>query len=55
MTATQFPLCWPESWPRTTSPGKSQFKTTLPAAIDNVQDSLRRFAAAAAGRSRGSW
>ena len=45
MTATQFPLCWPENWPRTTSPGKSQFKTTLPAAIDNVQDSLRRFAA----------
>lgn len=45
MTATQFPLCWPPGWPRTTSPGKSQFKTTLPAAIDNVQDSLRRFAA----------
>jgi hypothetical protein len=43
MTATQFPLCWPESWPRTPKPGKSQFKTTLFAAIKNVQDSLRRF------------
>ena len=45
MTATQFPLSWPESWPRTTSPGKSQFKTSLTAAIDNVQGSLKRFAA----------
>lgn len=40
-----YPLSWPESWSRTTSPGKSQFKTTLPSAIENVQDSLRRFAA----------
>jgi len=45
MAATQFPLSWPESWPRATSPGKSQFKTSLTASIDNVQDSLRRFAA----------
>ncbi|MCE9565766.1 MAG: J domain-containing protein [Planctomycetes bacterium] len=44
MTATQFPLSWPESWPRASNPGKSQFKTSLTAAIDNVQDSLRRFA-----------
>jgi hypothetical protein len=43
MTATQFPLSWPESWPRTSRPGKSQFKTTLAAAIKNVQESLRRF------------
>lgn len=40
-----YPLKWPEGWPRTKSPAKSQFKTTLPTAIDNVQDSLRRFAA----------
>ena len=40
-----YPLSWPESWTRTTSPAKSQFKTTLHAAIDNVQGSLKRFAA----------
>jgi hypothetical protein len=45
MAATQYPLAWPETWPRTTSPGKSQFKTSLTASIDNVQDSLKRFAA----------
>ena len=45
MTATQFPLSWPQSWTRTASPGKSQFKTSLTAAIDNVQGSLKRFAA----------
>ncbi len=39
-----FPLAWPSGWPRTKSPGKSQFKTTLPGAIANVQDSLRLFA-----------
>ena len=44
MTASQFPLSWPTSWPRTTSPAKSQFKTSLTAAIDNVQSSLKRFA-----------
>ncbi|WP_020472414.1 J domain-containing protein [Zavarzinella formosa] len=40
-----YPLSWPESWTRTTSPGKSQFKTSLTASIDNVQGSLKRFAA----------
>ena len=45
MTAQQYPLAWPESWHRTTSPAKSQFKTSLTAAIDNVQGSLKRFAA----------
>jgi DnaJ domain len=42
---TQYPLTWPQSWPRTKSPAKSQFKTTLTAAIENVQGSLKRFAA----------
>lgn len=40
-----YPLLWPDGWQRTANPAKSQFKTTLPAAIDNVQSSLKRFAA----------
>lgn len=40
-----YPLTWPPNWPRTSHPTKSQFKTTLNAAIDNVQSSLKRFAA----------
>ena len=40
-----YPLSWPTNWPRTSGPGKSQFKTSLTAAIDNVQGSLKRFAA----------
>lgn len=39
-----YPLTWPDSWPRTARRSKSQFKTTLPGAIKNVQESLRRFA-----------
>lgn len=39
----EYPLHWP-NWPRTTSPGKSQLKTSLTAAVNNVKDSLRRFA-----------
>lgn len=38
-----YPLTWPDSWPRTKTPGKSQFKTSISAALNNVQDSLRRF------------
>lgn len=45
MTAQAYPLTWPQNWPRTTSPAKSQFKTSLTASIDNVQGSLKRFAA----------
>ena len=46
MTSAQaYPLHWPESWPRTTRPASSQFKTTLTGAIGNVQDSLRLFGA----------
>jgi len=40
-----YPLHWPEGWPRTKSPGSSQFKTSLPGALKNVQESVRRFAA----------
>jgi hypothetical protein len=45
MTQQAYPLSWPDNWARTSNPGKSQFKTTLTADIDNVQGSLRRFAA----------
>lgn len=41
---TPYPLAWPESIPRwrgARQPG--QFKTTLAGAMNNVQDSLRRF------------
>lgn len=39
-----YPLAWPDGWPRTERRKSSQFKTTLYKAIENVQDSLRRFA-----------
>ena len=38
-----FPLQWPDGWPRTKTPASSQFKTSLPGALKNVQDSIRRF------------
>lgn len=40
-----YPLVWPDEIPRTRYRDKSAFKTALPAAIKNVQDSLRLFAA----------
>lgn len=39
-----YPLTWPENFPRTRTREAGRFKTTLPAALENVQDSLRRFA-----------
>ncbi|WP_370677578.1 J domain-containing protein [Pleomorphomonas sp. PLEO] len=42
MTAA-YPLSWPDSFPRATRREKGQFRTTLPAALKNVQDSLRLF------------
>ena len=44
MTQKAYPLTWPENWPRTQRPGKSQFKTSLAGALKNVQDSVRKFA-----------
>jgi hypothetical protein len=41
---SHYPLLWPENWPRTRNPGKSQFKTSLSAAIKNVQGSIQLFA-----------
>lgn len=40
-----YPLTWPDGWPRIKSPEKSQFKTSLLGAIQNVSVSLNRFAA----------
>lgn len=41
---TPYPLAWPEQFPRAKTREKGAFKTALPAAIKNVQDSLRLFA-----------
>ena len=38
-----YPLTWPESYPRTTKPQQSRFKTTINGALKNVQDSIRKF------------
>lgn len=38
-----YPLHWPLGARRTASPHGSQFKTSLPQALRNVQDELRRF------------
>ena len=40
---TPYPLAWPEQFPRAKTREKGAFKTALPAAIKNVQDSLRLF------------
>lgn len=38
-----YPLTWPDTIPRSTKREAGQFKTSLPAALKNVEDSLRRF------------
>lgn len=45
MTATAHPLAWPDNMRRSTRRERGAFKTTLPNALKNVQDSLRRFGA----------
>lgn len=42
MTAA-YPLQWPDGLPRTASAAASAFKTSLPAALDNVRKSLQAF------------
>lgn len=39
-----YPLHWPDAWPRTTTPAKSQFKTSLGGALNNVEKSIELFA-----------
>ena len=41
---TAYPLAWPPGFPRTKTREKGQFKTTLHGALNNVKESLRRFA-----------
>ena len=38
-----YPLHWPVGMPRTKAPGTSKFKTSLPGALSNLTDELRRF------------
>lgn len=40
-----YPLTWPEGFPRTPKRMQGQFRTTLPGALKNVEDELRRFGA----------
>lgn len=45
MTApAAYPLTWPDIMPRSKARTTSKFKATLPAALENVAGSLRRFA-----------
>jgi len=44
MTVSAFPLAWPPHFARTKWREPGRFKTALPAAIKNVQASLRNFA-----------
>lgn len=44
MSNNNYPLAWPDGWTRTANPSKSQFKTTLPGALKNVEKSLAFFA-----------
>lgn len=43
MSVTAFPLTWPEGFPRSKNRESGRFQTTLPAALKNVQDSIRKF------------
>lgn len=45
MTAQAYPLHWPPGFPKSKVREKGAFKTTLPGALGNVQDSLRKFSA----------
>ncbi len=42
---TAYPLSWPDGWPRSKGREAGRFKTSLPQALKNVQDSLRLFGA----------
>ena len=44
MTTSAYPLEWPLGFPRVKFRERGQFKTTLPGALKNVQDSIRKFA-----------
>lgn len=44
MSATAYPLTWPETMPRQKDREKGQFRTTLSGALGNVRESLHAFA-----------
>lgn len=44
MTATAYPLTWPDAFPRSKIRESGKFKTALASAIKNVHNSLRMFA-----------
>ena len=44
MSNSNYPLHWPKGWTCTKHPTKSQFKTTLAGALENVKRSLELFA-----------
>lgn len=48
-----YPLSWPPNFPRAKSYEKGSFKASLTAALDNVQNSLKRFAADSAKKLDG--
>lgn len=48
MTATAYPLTWPQQFPRTKYREQGRFKTELSNAIKNVNTSLKGFAKAMA-------
>lgn len=52
-TPTAYPLHWPEGWARSQNRTGSQFKTSLEGAINNVEDSLRKFAADSGKKTEG--
>lgn len=41
---TAYPLAWPPGFPRTKSPEKGRFQTSLPGALKNVRSSIDRLA-----------
>ncbi len=43
-STSAYPLAWPPGFPRTKAREKGKFQSTLSSALNNVQDSLRRFA-----------
>lgn len=43
MSATAYPLAWPDNMRRSTQRERGSFKTTLGNALKNVEDSLRKF------------
>jgi hypothetical protein len=41
--ATAYPLCWPETFPRSKSREKGRFSASLSVSLKNVETSLKRF------------